>query len=313
MKNLRFISFWLLLTMGLAAVVFNACDDDEPSQEQVTSDDPNDPDNPDDPTDIAVASISLDKTTLTLMVGNDYTLTAAVLPNNATNKTVTWTSGDDSKATVANGKVTAIAVGSAVITAKAGNEMAVCTITSPDPSTYDEGVVIAGKRWATRNVDRPGTFAANPEDGGMFYQWNRTVGWSTTNPMINSNGGTTWDNTYSDATTWETTNNVCPAGWRIPTQAELASLVDAGSVWTWPTLDDVPGRKFGSGDNTVFLPCAGNRGSSGGGVGGKGHGCYWSSTGDSPGGMYLSFNSGATNGSNGANGAYGFSVRCVAE
>ena len=39
-----------------------------------------------------------------------------------------------------------------------------------------DGVVINGVRWATRNVDKPGTFAANPEDAGMLYQWNRKVG-----------------------------------------------------------------------------------------------------------------------------------------
>jgi len=42
-----------------------------------------------------------------------------------------------------------------------------------DPLTYDEGVVINGVKWATRNVAAPGTFAANPQDAGMFYQWNR--------------------------------------------------------------------------------------------------------------------------------------------
>jgi len=41
---------------------------------------------------------------------------------------------------------------------------------SNDPYT-DAGVIINGIKWATRNVDMPGTFAANPEDAGMFYQW----------------------------------------------------------------------------------------------------------------------------------------------
>ena len=34
------------------------------------------------------------------------------------------------------------------------------------------GVLINGVCWATRNVDAPGTFAENPEDPGMMYQWN---------------------------------------------------------------------------------------------------------------------------------------------
>jgi len=40
----------------------------------------------------------------------------------------------------------------------------------------ETGVVINGVKWATRNVDKPGTFVANPEDFGMLYQWNRRVG-----------------------------------------------------------------------------------------------------------------------------------------
>ena len=48
-------------------------------------------------------------------------------------------------------------------------------VTNP---TLNKRVVINGVRWATCNVDAPGNFAANPEDAGMFYQWNRKVGWS---------------------------------------------------------------------------------------------------------------------------------------
>jgi len=75
-----------------------------------------------------------------------------------------------------------------------------------DNSTFDEGVIINGIKWATRNVDKPGTFAAKPEDAGMFYQWNRRVGWSATDPMINSNGGTDWDFAIPEGYRWEKKN-----------------------------------------------------------------------------------------------------------
>ena len=39
------------------------------------------------------------------------------------------------------------------------------------PVVCDKGVEINGIRWATQNVDKPGTFVLNPEDLGMFYQW----------------------------------------------------------------------------------------------------------------------------------------------
>ena len=49
---------------------------------------------------------------------------------------------------------------------------------------FSEGVLINGVRWATSNVDMPGTFAANPEDAGLFYQWGSNVGWSSTDPCV---------------------------------------------------------------------------------------------------------------------------------
>ena len=78
---------------------------------------------------IPVTSISLDKTTLSLVEGDDATLVATVKPDNATDKTVTWTSSDANVATVTDGKVHAVKVGTAVITAKAGDKTATCTVT----------------------------------------------------------------------------------------------------------------------------------------------------------------------------------------
>ena len=83
---------------------------------------------------ISVSSISLDKTTLTLSQGDSETLHATVLPANATDKTVTWTSSNTAVASVSNGTVTAIAPGSATITASAGNETATCEVTVVEAS-----------------------------------------------------------------------------------------------------------------------------------------------------------------------------------
>ena len=65
-----------------------------------------------------VEQIALNKTEGVLTVGNSVTVTATVTPDNATNATVNWTSSDETVATVdSNGKVTAVAAGSATITA----------------------------------------------------------------------------------------------------------------------------------------------------------------------------------------------------
>lgn len=66
---------------------------------------------------VPVDSVSLNKATTSLQVGNTETLTATVLPANATDKTLTWSTSDSSKATINNGVVTAIASGTATITA----------------------------------------------------------------------------------------------------------------------------------------------------------------------------------------------------
>ena len=86
---------------------------------------------------VAVTDVTLDKATAEIEVGKTETLTATVKPDNAADKTVTWTSSDESVATVANGVVTAVAAGTATITAKAGDKTATCTVTvksvSPEP------------------------------------------------------------------------------------------------------------------------------------------------------------------------------------
>lgn len=80
---------------------------------------------------IPVTSVELDKTSLTLTVGDAAVqLTATVAPEDATDKTVTWSSDKESVATVdATGNVTAVAEGEATITAKAGEKTATCTVT----------------------------------------------------------------------------------------------------------------------------------------------------------------------------------------
>lgn len=77
---------------------------------------------------IAVSEVKLDKTELTLYVGDEETLTASVLPEDATGKTITWTSSDKSIASVESGKVKAVGKGTAKITASAGGKSASCNI-----------------------------------------------------------------------------------------------------------------------------------------------------------------------------------------
>ena len=263
-----------------------------------------------------VTGVTLDKTHILLPINGTATLTAAIVPNNATNKTVSWASSNSDVATVTDGLVYAKAVGTATITVTTedGNYTATCAVTVDS----EKGIEIAGIKWATRNVGAPGTFAATPEDAGMFYQWSRNVGWSATDPLTNSDGGTTWDGTYPDGNSWEKANDPCPSGWRLPKNIELHHLATTASQWT--TLNDVDGRRFGSLDNSIFLPAAGYRGYLTGGLVLDNDyylGAYWSTelvgSASPTRARFLGFTSTRVNLISGEHRMSGLNIRCVAE
>jgi hypothetical protein len=107
----RIAGFFVLIALiGFSMV---ACDDDSG------------------PGDVAVTGVTLNKSSLPLVVGGSSTLTATVAPSNATNKAVTWSSTNASIASVNNGTVTAVAAGSATITVNTvdGGKTATCSVT----------------------------------------------------------------------------------------------------------------------------------------------------------------------------------------
>ena len=116
----------VLMALVSLCLVLASCDSD--------SSDPTPPPEPA-PTTVAVESVSLDKATMVLKTRTDGTLTATVLPENATDKSVTWSSDKPEVATVdQTGKITGVAEGTAtivVITAD-GVRTAVCVVTVAD-------------------------------------------------------------------------------------------------------------------------------------------------------------------------------------
>lgn len=80
--------------------------------------------------DVPVESISLNKTATSIVKEATEALVATVLPDDATDPSVTWESNDEEVATVSDaGVVTAVAEGVAVIIAKAGDKIATCAVT----------------------------------------------------------------------------------------------------------------------------------------------------------------------------------------
>ena len=87
------------------------------------------------PASVLVTGVTLDKETLELFTGDTASLTATVQPDNATTKAVTWSSSDNTIATVEDGTVTAMKAGEATITVTTvdGSKQAACTVTVTDP------------------------------------------------------------------------------------------------------------------------------------------------------------------------------------
>ncbi|MBP5656214.1 Ig-like domain-containing protein [Candidatus Saccharibacteria bacterium] len=89
------------------------------------SDSPEDPDDPSEPTPdeniVYPERIYLSRGDQIISVGNTVTVTATIHPSNSTDKTITWTSSNNSVATVDDGQITGIKTGNATITAKTHN------------------------------------------------------------------------------------------------------------------------------------------------------------------------------------------------
>lgn len=130
---------------------------------------------------VAVQSITLDKQTASLTVGGSLTLKATVLPADATDKTVKWTSSNAS-ATVSGGTVKAVSAGAAEITATAGEKSATCKITIAEATvavqsvsfTETSGSLEIGKSLTLVPVITP----SNATD--------KTVTWKSSKPTVAS-------------------------------------------------------------------------------------------------------------------------------
>jgi len=193
-------------------------------------------------------------------------------------------------------------------------------------TTTDAGVVINGVRWATRNVNTPGTFTTNNYGFGYFYQWDSNVGWPSTGSVGSitaTDGTTTWnsswvgDNTTISSRAWTSSKDPSPKGWRIPTFVETDSLVNSKNVSsTWTTENGVYGEKFTdkTTGSTLFLPASGCLSFDDGTLITVGsYGSYWSSsTSYFDIAYYFRFNSSDTYCSIGTR-SFGFCVRPVVE
>ena len=135
------------------------------------------------PEDVEVSSITLSETALSLTAGDSATLTATVAPENATDKTVTWTSSNTGVATVENGTVKAVSAGTTVITAKAGDKTAECTVTvkAPEPETVEATGITLSR---TALSLKAGASAALTATVAPANATDKTVTWTSSNTRV---------------------------------------------------------------------------------------------------------------------------------
>ena len=225
---------------------------------------------------VTVNSISLDKSSLELSVGCTATLKATILPDNATNKSVSWSSSNPSVATVSpTGEVKGIAKGNAIITVKTedGGKTATCNVTVKESSAFDVVDLGLSVNWASSNIG-----ATKPEESGTYYAWGETSGktnfsWENYKWLDPSSYTLTkycgdpeyGYNGYVDSKTKldnadDVARTILGDGWRMPTRAEFEELFNPKNCTVvWEELNGVNVVKLTSLKNgkVLYLPAVG--------------------------------------------------------
>ncbi len=168
-----------------AALMLVLCGCQHKSEEFVPDDNPGGDVTPD---VVHVTSVSLNQTSATLNIGDTLTLQETVLPENATNKGVSW-SASNGNVSVDDGLVTALQAGTSTVTVTTldGSITASCDITIPQPQAMDIGY--ADPTFEFNGTEQRGQFVYWAGDGGAVssatynastkkYSLNYTTGWA---------------------------------------------------------------------------------------------------------------------------------------
>lgn len=160
---------------------------------------------------VPVTGVQLSVDALSMSVGKSKTITASVIPANASNKGIVWSSSDTSVAKVSSaGKITARSSGSAVITAttKDGGFTARCTVTVGGGGTPDYSVERVELDFTSAKVGVGGTQQLTATVRPT-YAMDKTVTWSTSNPSVATvnNSGLVTGVAVGSATITVTTND----------------------------------------------------------------------------------------------------------
>lgn len=227
-----------------------------------------------------ITTMSLNIDQLTLRIGEDYRDFEITVKSDTCDYSyfpITWSSSAPGTVTVSDkGYVTALASGTAIITATCLGKTASCTVTVKEYVPVKEYVDLGlSVKWATCNVG-----AEKPEEYGFYYAWGETktkidYSYDTYKWYDKTNGFTKYIDTKRPQMDGSTYSGIVDGkrvldleddaayviygeGWRMPTIQEINELIE-NCTWNWTTLNGVYGYEIKSktNDNSIFLPAAG--------------------------------------------------------
>ena len=178
------------------------------------------------PSSVAVTDITLTETDLTLPVGEQAGIYAAVMPANAADKRVTFTSSDESVVTVdSKGQLRAVSAGTATISATATDGSGVsakCEVTVPSLAQSRDIDLGLSVIWASHNVG-----AESSQEIGDYYQFANPellTKWSVTTSPYRTSGVIPVLNMAG--TEYDPATNVLGKEWMTPTKEQFQELFD---------------------------------------------------------------------------------------
>ncbi|MCL2097999.1 MAG: Ig-like domain-containing protein [Bacteroidales bacterium] len=204
---------------------------------------------------VSVTGVALSWATASMEVNDTYVLTATVEPEDATNKNLTWLSSSAAVATVNSGTITATGLGTAAVTVitEEGNRTAICVVSVVGtPDLTESGVNNNTPGWGT-NLGVV-SFASTQTWTVGSQTWSDAVQATNCNSKTTYNGGTLGDynadcrsnpgysgNFFSWGAVVRYRKQLCPDGWRVPSNADFAAL-DLALGGTGATRYDVTVR-----------------------------------------------------------------------
>ncbi|MCL2682392.1 MAG: Ig-like domain-containing protein [Bacteroidales bacterium] len=184
---------------------------------------------------IPVTDVVLSQSVATRIVGDRFTLDATVLPNNATNKAVLWISSTPAVATVFDGTVTPLIIGTTTIISvtRDGNKMARCSVTVIPAQSCNTAVPGWGNNLGT--VTR-GTDEWKISGSGITQVWSDAVtatGCDKESFAGGDDGNFNADcrsnpdfpgDFFSWCAVYRFQDLLCPVPWRVPTTQDFVDL-----------------------------------------------------------------------------------------